>query len=513
MFENSKVGIPTQKASYQDLKFRLANFVKWSPGPNQDQKTYLVTADGPTVAISAPNYTTAIPCKPVSNQEPGSKYVLPIVSRPRAVGLLSVRDLQNRQPANRCQQQANRSYSFSPIGQRLTAAYRRYDFCGFTGVELIEHASGETFTRKVTPKKRIPSNNLTQIDTDSERTETKRTSQQKKEANLKRFKPGQKMISKGISATGQRKIRLFGRSLHNQAILSNPMVRKKNMVYASHVTLTFPAIYPQKTVTHDVGVDYETGEIYTETSQVPDYKIIKQLFRKFIDALSYRISRDNNNVASKMLYAHVIEEQERGAPHYHILFGHLMPMGEIKAVWAGIVGNWRGAAYSDHEKNACATIKGVRSFSNYLTKYFLKQDMVVPGQCWGLSHAAQNLIRPNVAPVKVFFERTADAYQFLADNATDLISKGCGLFTNMKRAVIDGIDTVLPHLRQYEPKFKPPSVWCHSAKKSWATFETLVNQLIEQDRIAPQLQIQPITARRGRREAVPLYKPNTVLEI
>lgn len=542
-------------------KFTVAKFVNWSPG----RCNYSIFIDAAGTAYKAPlpayHKSQLILCRRPANSLQSAfieRWHGPFLA-PQAVGLLRVRDLRNLITSGALQtdiptwllestakrlmyktkkrlksapKMAITSFCLPPFAQMSgdqvwpkplpPLQLFTVPFNASTAIELIELASGETFVRKQTPKKQIALNDSYKQDFEAEKAKIAAeivgtvpdelaqqiSAQSKREKNLKRYNQGDKMTSKGISSTGMRKIRLFGRALQNQAYVSNFAARARKWAYGSHITLTLPGAYPQKLVTVD-DLDQETGEITTETKVVPDYAVIKKMFRRFIDAFAYYVERDNPGRSAQMQYAWVIEEQERGAPHYHIMFGHFAPMDKLKALWANQVNNWRiennYSKLTDNETNAIVTVKGVRSFSNYLTKYFLKQDMQVPGQCWGLSDAANRLIEPNKSVPTVYFERAADAYQVIAKVATKaagmVSSKGKKLtatFTNLAQSA----KGYLPFLAAREPKYKPPSLWLSNPKAAYSLFDAVLGDVFE----ALELTLaKPLSAYKGDREAVPLY--------
>lgn len=410
----------------------------------------------------------------------------------------------------------------------LRAAIAKYPYHRYTAVELREWASGETAVRLQT-KRKLPATNdtaykeLLALQTEKQDHDpdapTLQTAQRKREANLKRYLTGETMISKGISETGQRKIKLFGRAVQNQAYRSNPKMKQTKGVFGNHITLTLPGIYPTKEKTETI-LDEHTGELLTVQKLVPDYAELKRWQRNTIKAIQYHIRKDNPTGNTDLLYCWVIELQERGAPHFHILFAHLMPMEAIKQLWANQIDKWRASnghgRLTENEINACATLTEVKEYSDYLTKYFLKQDMEIPGQCWGISEAGQKLIRPNKQVPTLLFERYEQAVTFIANvtnRVTSMVNSAGKKIAAIHTNLMQSHNGYVGRLSSKVPKYKPPATWISNPNAAYDAFKTELGRIlpINQHRIISRL--EPISAIFGQREAVPLYAKGTTIEL
>jgi hypothetical protein len=542
---------PTQhKANKTPSKFTVARFTSWQTQPVARHIHYNSLGESaiiapPVVATSDnsgnwklcqapgkliyPNYTSYTAILDASYQA----LRLPA----RALGLLGVRDepkasiLTTNQPflatnkspnwrsgrCIRCSMPAGMvSTQLAISNWPLCQAFKRLAYSQFTTIEALNYASGESFIRKTSPKKRVPLNDLAYRPTDKNDPEANQNlskGQKTKEKNLTRYKKGDKMLTTGISYTGQKQIKLFGRCVQEQAKRSNKKVfnkkslYKSNLAYGCHLTLTLPGDYPNLGYQTFESIDYETGEITTTERLQPNWVVLKTMFRAFIEAIAYRVERDNPGCSSDLLYTYVIEDQERGAPHWHLLFAHFLPMNQVKQLWSSIIAKYTDKNYTPNEINACATVKGVRSYSNYLTKYFLKSDFKVFGRSWGISDKGRELIKKSYCPVMIHFDRYQDATNFLASVGTRLMSEKVALVGNLVMVRTENTKIVLPYKTKESKPFIPPSLWCSDGRTAFNAF------WFEMSKIVHKVVIPKVHTRNKDRppEKVPLFEISELL--
>lgn len=102
----------------------------------------------------------------------------------------------------------------------------------------------------------------------------------------------------------------------------------------------------------------------TFKDNLQDLKVANNEFKKFMQRLNYYIYGEK---VSKLKYSAVVEFQERGAIHYHVVMYNMkyVPAGNINKIWD----------YSDYIGNInIKKIKNVDNIGNYLCKYMTKES-------------------------------------------------------------------------------------------------------------------------------------------
>lgn len=548
------MGETLNKAKARPLKdkFSAALFVQWEP--KKANFSLLFTKDLQVKEIPAPIYGVAPMCLPC----PGTLTGVQVLKS--SVGLLRARDwaknpkpkhpakpelpctalpwwpkkaLASGQVVHRCNQQPypNTDYSLlTTYSAYLAKTSQVLPYRNWTPVELSERASGVTWLRVQSPTKMPAVNDpayrefmaIKQAKTsDTDQDTGLKTPTKDKERGLKRYQVGEKMITKGLNQAAIDKIKQFGTAVQNQAVKSNPFVWARQLYYGSHITLTLPGIYPTKEI-QVTELDKETGELLEYTKVVPDYSPIKRWFKNLIKAIQYAVKRDNPKANADLYYCYVIEEQERGAPHFHVVFAHFMPFAAVKKLWSKQLNKYRSEVglpeLTPNEVAACATWRGVKSYANYLTKYICKSGMQVAGSCWGLSEPGRALIKPNKEMPVVYFENQADAAQVIA-NCTGRAkeaktSKGkpqARIHTNL--ATTDGHKTYLNRLAPHIPKYKPPGTWISNPTTAYQVWKDELLKYLPPGAKHLVEKIMPKSAIFDGREAVPLYRERSKTEL
>lgn len=562
------MGETLNKATARPLKdkFSAALFVKWQP--KKANFSLLITENIQVKVIPAPIYGVAPMCLPWSGTLTGVQVIK------SSVGLLRARDwaknpkqkqavkpevpctalpwrtkiaLELTELAHRCQEDTYpttlQTITDHYTGQQvpdlglgnslngaMAMANKVLPYRNWTPLELSERASGVTWLRVQSPTKMPAINDPAYREfmaikqaktTDTDADTGLKTPTKDKERGLKRYQVGEKIITKGLNQAAIDKIKQFGTAVQNQAVKSNPFVWKRQLYYGSHITLTLPGIYPTKEV-QVTELDKETGELLEYSKVVPDYTPIKNWFKNLIKAIQYAVKRDNPKANTDLYYCYVIEEQERGAPHFHIVFAHFMPFEAIKKLWSKQLNKYRSEVglpdLTPNEVAACATWRGIKSYANYLTKYICKSGMQVAGSCWGLSEPGRALIKPNKEMPVVFFENAADAAQVIA-NCTGRAkecktSKGkpqARVHTNL--ATVDNHRTYLNRLAPHIPKYKPPATWISNPTTAYQVWKDELLKYLPPGAKHLVEKIMPKSAIFDGREAVPLYRERSKTEL
>ena len=179
---------------------------------------------------------------------------------------------------------------------------------------------------------------------------------------------GGEIYQQGMTNKAKGKIKLASRLFQHQVL-----TRKEGRPYASFITLTYGLHYPSD-----------------------------HLSKKHLDNFIKRLKRIHPN----MQYIWVIEHQQRGAPHFHILTPSYIDKELINKAWNGVVSKWQKQNINEgvKQQEVYPNVGKVFEAGKYMTKYMQKEGENIGGNMYGIDQTTRQLMKPETITIESNYE-------------------------------------------------------------------------------------------------------------
>ena len=172
------------------------------------------------------------------------------------------------------------------------------------------------------------------------------------------------IFQQGMTNKAKGKIKLASRLFQHQVL-----TRKEGRPYASFITLTYGLHYPSD-----------------------------HLSKKHLDNFIKRLKRKHPS----MQYIWVIEKQQRGAPHFHILTPNYIDKDLINKSWNGVVSKWQKQNINEgvKQQEVYPNVGKVFEAGKYMTKYMQKEGENIGGNMYGIDQTTREMMKAEIITIE-----------------------------------------------------------------------------------------------------------------